>query len=85
VFHENLTSLLFGLRKLSGGVAPYAVDWLSNRRALFQADSAVGTVHENGLLDKDEIDMYPFNVPRKRLESLLEDSLATVKKKARHG
>jgi hypothetical protein len=85
-FNQSLTSLLFGFRKTSGRLASCAKYWLSDSRALFQAESAVGTIHENGLLDKDEVDMHPFNAPSKRPESRLSDSLVIteVSKRARH-
>ncbi len=59
-------NLQFGILKATGRVKQPVADWLPTPSTLFSADSAEGTLEENGLLDMSELQVYSVLPKRKR-------------------
>ena len=63
---QDASDFRFLIGKATGKVDDCAMAWLPERDCLFEAESAVGSVEENGLSHGDKIHVLGVNLKRKR-------------------
>ena len=80
MFVENLDDLRFLISKRTGTAIPSVTSWITDPLALFEAESAIGTLEENGLWGGSEIQVFRLHPKRKAIDETDEQATAGRKR-----